>query len=125
MSKATTGKSVEEIETEKTSPKKPRQRTAILNDVKKTRTATVTLDKVYDEIPQPAEVVLGRYYEITYPDGGRVVGRLVGVEGDLQSICPWKAGKPTHEPIKTFFRNRPVREIDRETCHDLSMVDSL
>jgi hypothetical protein len=73
------------------------------------------------EIPQPAEVVVGRFYELK-PESGRVYGELIAVDGGHQAIETMVNGKPSS--IRTFkFADQPVREISRELCYELSFTD--
>lgn len=71
---------------------------------------------------QAAEVVIGRYYEVTYKDGKKIVGQLVEIEGgNIQFIEPWIEGKAMiGDKVKTNFTTRDVREISREAAFELS-----
>jgi hypothetical protein len=75
---------------------------------------------------QPAEVIVGRFYEVSPKmiDEQKIIGELVENEGNVQTIQVWQNGKPVDEMLeRVFFGNRDVREISRETCFELSYAE--
>ena len=86
--------------------------------VKKAVTTTVKTEVV--EFAQPAEVVVGRFYEISPLEGPRVYGELIDSQGKTQTVAIWGAGRLTDKIGSFDFTAQPVREIDRTMAFELT-----
>ena len=60
-------------------------------------------------------LAVGHFYELTPVAGAKIVGELI----DENTLHPWRDGRPVGDVIDDVLAFE-VREIDRETCYDLS-----
>jgi hypothetical protein len=65
--------------------------------------------------PEPISLAVGHFYELTPVAGAKIVGELI----DENTLHPWRDGRPVGDVIDDVLAFE-VREIDRETCYDLS-----